>query len=210
MAEQALACSLVVIPLAVEALEIDYLITLVEEHVSQGESLVEIASRVVPQVENHTGHALGEQLGSSEQDFLVGVARELGKAQIAGAVVHHEGGVHAMHRNLAPGYVEGDFLPVAEHGDLHLGAGRALHPPDHAVLRELHARNGNVVDVHQPVPLKHSRLLCRTAGDDLQHYGRIVRDVELYAYSVEIAGKFRLGSLKFLRLKVYGMGVQLG
>ena len=105
--------------------------------------------------------------------------------------------------------LEGDDIPAAAHGHDDLGPGRALHPPDHAVLRELHAGDDLVVHLQKAVTGQHARLLGRAAGDHLQHDGRIVRHVELDADAFEIAGQLFVRLLLFHRRQVYRMRIQL-
>ena len=115
-----------------------------------------------------------------------------------------------MYGNLPAGDLERDLHTVAQDRYSDLGPGRSLHAPDHAVLREFHAGNDLVVDAQEPVAREHADLLRRASGNDFQHYGGIVRDVELDAYAVEIACQVRFGLLKLRRRHVNRVGIELG
>ena len=115
-----------------------------------------------------------------------------------------------MDRYLAAGDLKGNLYTVAKDGDRHLGAGRALHAPDHTVLRELYARYHLVVHTQEAVSGQHSYLFGRASRNDFKHDGRIIGHVELYSDAVEIAGKVCLGLLQLCRRHVDGMRVQAG
>ena len=180
-----------------------------QELVGQQQRLVQEAAGIVPQVHHQVLHALLQQFGIGLHEVLPRGGRELGEPHIAGGVVHHEGGVDAVQRNLAADDLEGDDVRAAAHGHDDLGPGRALHPPDHAVLRELHAGDDLVVHLQEPVAGQHARLLGRAAGDHLQHDGRVVRHVELDADALEIAGQLLVGLLPFHGRQVHRVRVQL-
>ena len=193
-----------------ESLYIYYGIPAREEVIREQQGLVHITAGIVPHVKDQVLHPLFLQLDGSFVALLEGSAGELAQAQVADAVGQHERGVHAVHRNLAARNLKGNgfLLTLDGYGDL--GPGRALEAPHHTVLRELHAGNHRLVHLQQAVSGHETHLFGRTAGDDLQHDGRVVGDVELDADTVKIAGKLFLRGLQFLRRQVYRVRVQLG
>ena len=113
-----------------------------------------------------------------------------------------------MDRYLAAGDLKGNLDAVTEYRDSHLGAGRALHAPDHAVLRELDTGDDLVIHAQETVSGQHADLLGRPARNDLKDDGCIVGNVELYADAFEVAGKVGLGLLQLCRRHIHGMRVQ--
>ena len=142
--------------------------------------------------------------------LIEGGAGEFGQADIAGGVVNHEGGIHAVDGNLAAGDFEGNLFSIAPDGDEHLGAGRTFHPPHHAVLRELDPGDDFVIDPEDAVARQEADFLGRSARNDFQDNGRVVGYVELDADAVEIAGQFGLGFLQQHRRHIDRVGIQFG
>ncbi len=197
-------------PLAVAAFEIDDHRIARQEEVGQLAGLVKIAARVVAQVENELAHPLGEQLSAVQQDLVLRGAGELRQAHVARGVADHEGRVHRPGGNLAAGDLERDHLPAALHGHEDLAAGHTLDATHHAVLREMHPRDVGIVDLEQAVAWLQADLLGRTAGDDFDHHGGVVGDVELDADAVEITHQVGFGLFEHLRGHIGGMRVQGG
>ena len=115
-----------------------------------------------------------------------------------------------MKRDLAAGDLERDLHAVTEDGDRNLGAGRALHASDHAVLGEVHAGNDLVIHAQETVSRQHAYPLGRTARDDFKYYGSVVGDIELDPDAVEIAGQVSLGLLQLCRRHIHGMRIKPG
>ena len=84
-----------------------------------------------------------------------------------------------------------------------------FHPADHTVLRKFHSGDVLVTDLEDPVALLQTDLLGRTSRDDFQHDGRVVRDVELDADSIEIAGQVGLSLCQLDRWHIDRMRIQL-
>ena len=191
------------------AFHIYYKVALGEEFVAEEAGLVEIAAGIAAQVEYELIHTLGKKLDNGGDDLLVGGTGELAELDICSAVVHHKGGIHTVERDLAPGDVKDYILSATAYLYVHLGAGRTLHHQHHRVLRGIHAGYHLVVHGDDSVARKQTGLLGRPSRDDTEHYGRVIRHVELYAYALEIALKFRFGFAQFDRRKINRMGVEL-
>ena len=107
-----------------------------------------------------------------------------------------------MYGNLAAGYLEGNDLRRALDGDGDLAAGRALDEAHNAVLREFDSGDGAFVHLEETVPCPEAHLLRRTAGNHFKHYRSILRHVELYADTVEIAREVFLRFGQFHRRQI--------
>ena len=191
-----------------ESLHVDDFVALVQEKVAQAERLVEVPSGVVTQVDDEFFHPLVEKCLAGFAELPVGRLGELCKPDVTGSPVDHETGVDAVDGDLSPCDLEGNlFFPPAD-GDGHLGPGRAFHPADHAVLRELHPGDHLVVHFKEPVSGQETGLLRRPSLDHFDHRRRVVRDVELDAYALEVAGEFHVSLCQFHRRHVHGMRVQ--
>ena len=113
-----------------------------------------------------------------------------------------------MNRNLASRDFERNDFITALDLDIDLGPCRSLHPADPTVLWEFDSGNHLVIDLNQTVSGLQSNLLRRATGNDLEHYCRIVRNIELNAYSVKIASKLRFRLLQICRRHINRMRVE--
>ena len=149
--ERSPAIGRVVLALAVKAFQIDYRIALLEEGVGEQQGLVEVAAGVVADIHDQLLHPLALKLGCRFRELLEGSPREFRKTHVAGSIAHHEGGVDAVGRNLAPCDFERNDLGVTLDGDGDLGAGMTAHAAYHTVLGVLTAGNLYGVDLQEPV-----------------------------------------------------------
>ena len=192
-----------------KAFHIHDAITLLKELVCKKPGLVEIASGIVPEVEYEPLHSLLYKRGSGRSEFRIGRPGEFRKLDVSCSIVDHEGCIDAVDRNLIPHDIERNDGTVAIDRYLHLRTFRAFHEPYHAVLRHLDTCHDPVIDLYDPVALKKTCLLGRTAWQRVKDDGRIVRDIECNAYTFEIAGKLSLRFGKFNRRKIHGMRIKL-
>ena len=152
--------------------------------------------------------AIGLKLEGGVVNLLVGGAGELGHSYIADVICKRKRRVNAVYGDFAAGNLERDVFPGTADGDGDLGAGRALHETDHAVLRELDSGYYAVVHLDYAVPLHEACFLRRAACYDLKDHGGIGRDIELDADAVEVAGQLLLRVRQLYRRQIDGMGVQ--
>ena len=115
-----------------------------------------------------------------------------------------------MHRDLIPCNIKRYQSTISADCYLNLASGRALHEPDHAVLRCPGSGNRPVIDTDNPVALIEPGLLGRSSRNDAQHDGSIIGHIELDANAFEIAGKLGFRFSEFHRRKIYRMRVQFG
>ena len=113
-----------------------------------------------------------------------------------------------MHGNLSALDLERNPLAATFHEHFHLSSGTAFHMADHAVLREFHAGDDSAVHLQETVARLETDLLGRTARDDLQDNGSVIRDIELNTDSIEISGEIRLRFLQIHRRKIDGVRVK--
>ena len=179
-----------------------------EEKIRQEECLVEESATVVAQVENQTFHPLFQEFIGSLGHLEIRRARELAEPQIPGCVVHHEGCVQAVHGDFSTGDLERDGLSVAQYGQFDLRTGRTAHLANHAVLWEFHSCDRLLVYFQDAVTRLKSDFFGRASGDDFQHDGSVVGNIELYADSVEVTGEFCLGLFENCWRHVDGMRVE--
>ena len=108
-----------------------------------------------------------------------------------------------MYGDLVAYDVERNQRTVTVYRDLHLRTLRALHEPDHAVLRHLHASDVLVIDKNDPVALQEAGLLRRTALHWTDDHGCIVRYIECNAYALKVSGKLGLGLFELHWRKIH-------
>ncbi len=142
--------------------------------------------------------------------FLVGGAGEFPKPEVTDCVSEHKRGVNAVEGNLSAGYLKRDHLLLPLDRDGNLCAGRALYAANHTVLGEFNAGNHFVVHLEEAVSGEKAHLFRGASGDDFKHNCCVVGDVELYADSVEISGKFLFRSVALNGGHIHGMGIKAG
>ena len=113
-----------------------------------------------------------------------------------------------MHRDFSALDIERNLLLSPLHENPDLCSGTSLHAAHHAVLREFDARNIARIHFQDAVSRLESDFFGRTSGDDFQDDRRVIRDIELYADAVEVAGKLSLRFLQFHRRQINGMRVK--
>ena len=192
------------------AFHIYYGISAGEVVVGDKEGLVQVTAGVVPDVKDKVAHALFLEFKGGLVAFFVGGAGEFPEAEVPHGIGEHECGIHAVHGDFPTGYFKGYdfFLPLDGNGNL--CSGGTLYSAHHAVLGELHAGNHLVVHFKQAVSYHEANFLRGAAGDNLQNYRSIIGDVELYADSVKVPGKFLFRCVTLHWRHVHGMGVQTG
>ena len=114
-----------------------------------------------------------------------------------------------MHRYLVSDDIERHQCSFTVHRNLHFGSGRALHQPDHAVLRHLYSGNDLFIDLDDSVSLHQASLFRGSSVDGTEYYSRIIRDIEGDADTFEIAGKFCFGLRQLHRRQINGMRIKL-
>ena len=208
--EQTLSISGVILTFVMESFQVYDFIAAVEEEIGEQEGLVEITAGIVPQIKDEARHPLPQQFQGGHADFLEGRTGEFGQADVTGRIIDHERGVHAMDRNLSAGDFKLRIFPIATDRHIDFRPGRTFQPTHHAVLRKLDARDDFVIHLDEPVTRLKPDFLGRAAGNDFQHDGRIIRDIELDADTVEIPGQLGFGLFELYRGKINGMRIQLG
>ena len=197
---------------AVQSLHVDDLVALFKEFIAEHIGLVQIASGVVPKVEDQPRHPFADQFGAGLGDFDECRSGELRELDVACGVIDHERRVHAVYRDFSSCDLERDPLFASSYGDGDLSACRAFHPAHHAVLRKSHAGDVLFPDLENPVAFLKTDLLGWPSRNDLQHEvhdGSVVRHVELYADAVEIAGEVSLRLCQLHRRHVDRVRVKL-
>lgn len=129
-----------------KSLKVNYFRIFFQELVRKQECLVEIAARIVPDVENQMFHPLVKQRLGRSIEFFVSGARELGKSDISGGVVYHERRIYTVYGDFSSLNIERNGLASTLYQDLDLCTCLAFHPADHTVLRILHA--GDIAVIH--------------------------------------------------------------
>ena len=101
---------------------INDLIALCKELICKQESLIEISTGVVPEVEQKSCHALLEQFLCSFRKLLVCCSCEFGQLDISCGVIDHESCIDTVYRNLVTHYLERYDRAVTIDSDSHLRA----------------------------------------------------------------------------------------
>ena len=182
-----------------------------QELVGHLNGTLEIATRIVAQVDDKVLEALLLQVGQGDEQLGIGLLAEVLDLDITRVVVEHIGSSDRLRRNLSTRDVEGEHLGMTEtlHADTHLGALRTLEAVHGLLLSDLLADELLAVDHHDFVAGNDARLLGRSVLDDVLHVDRVLTNGELDAHARERTLEIILGLLHVLGADIHRMRVEL-
>ena len=151
--------------------------------------MIEIATGVVAQVENHTLHTLLFEFLDSLHKLLVRVAREGGELDEACAGGEHKGGINTINRYLVADNLNIDQLisHSTTNTNIDLCATLAAQEFHHRVLRELYASHRLAVDSHNPIARHNASLVTRATRYHVEYHDSIGCHIEHHTNTVELA-----------------------
>ena len=173
---------------------------------------IEVAARVVAQVDDEIGESSLRKVGKSNEEFGVGCLAEVLYSDVTRLVVKHVSGGDALLGDVASchGKVLDGLLSVAHHADFHLCVLRTFKAVHRLFVCHFLADKWFPIDAHNLVAGKQARSLCRTVLDYVLHMYRVLAYRELDAHAGERTAQVVGGSLHILGTDIDGVRVEIG
>ena len=172
---------------------------------------MQIASRIVAQVDHQVRETLLLQTCQGYQQFGIGLFTKVLHLDVARVVVEHICCGDRLGGNLTTGnLIRNDLgVAIARHTNLHLRSLRTFQSVHGLLIGHHLAHKLLAIHIHNLVAGQQTRLLCRSVLDDVLHVDGVLTDGKLNTYARERSLEVVVGGLHILGADVDRVGIEL-